>query len=80
MNENVRISINISLKFVPKCLINNIPAYGSDHEGASVLLPGSAIKWEQNQVTRQAHLRDLTHMFTKFVDDSSSPSYAYMHQ
>ena len=26
MNENVKISINISLKFVPKCLINNIPA------------------------------------------------------
>ena len=25
MNENVRISINISLKFVPKGLINNIP-------------------------------------------------------
>ena len=26
INENVRISINISLKFVPKGLINNIPA------------------------------------------------------
>ena len=26
MNENVRISTNISLKFVPKGLINNIPA------------------------------------------------------
>ena len=26
MNENVRISINISLKFVPKGLINSIPA------------------------------------------------------
>ena len=26
MNENVRISTNISLKFVPKVLINNIPA------------------------------------------------------
>ena len=26
MNENVRISIDISLKFVPKGLINNIPA------------------------------------------------------
>ena len=26
MNENVRISIDISLKFVPKCLINNIQA------------------------------------------------------
>ena len=26
VNENVRISIKISLKFVPKRLINNIPA------------------------------------------------------
>ena len=26
MNKNVRISINISLKFVPKGIINNIPA------------------------------------------------------
>ena len=26
LNENVRISIKISLKFVPKCPINNIPA------------------------------------------------------
>ena len=26
MNENVKIAINISLKFVPKGLINNIPA------------------------------------------------------
>ena len=25
LNENVRISIKISLKFVPKCPINNIP-------------------------------------------------------
>ena len=26
LNENIWISINISLKFVPKCRINNIPA------------------------------------------------------
>ena len=26
INENVLISIKISLKFVPKCQINNIPA------------------------------------------------------
>ena len=26
LNENIRISIKISLKFVPKCLINDIPA------------------------------------------------------
>ena len=32
------------------------------HEGAAVLLPGFAIKWEQKKVTRQPHLGDLTHM------------------
>ena len=26
LNENIRISIKISLKFVPKCSINNVPA------------------------------------------------------
>ena len=36
--------------------------YGSGHEGASILLPGFAIKWQQNKVTTQPHLRDLTHM------------------
>ena len=33
---------------------------GSGHEGAAVMLPGFAIKWYQNRVTRQPHLRDLT--------------------
>ena len=36
--------------------------YGSGHEGAPLLLPGFAIKWQQNQVPRQAHLCDLTHI------------------
>ena len=36
--------------------------YGPGHKCVPVLLPGFAIKWYQNQVTRQAHLRDLTHM------------------
>ena len=39
-----------------------IPEYGSGHEGAAVLLPDFAISWLQNQVTRQPHIRDLTHM------------------
>ena len=26
LNENVKISIKISMKFVPKCPVNNIPA------------------------------------------------------
>ena len=32
INENVRISINISLKFVPEGLINNIPALSVDNK------------------------------------------------
>ena len=43
--------------------------YGSGHEGGAVLLPGFAIIWWQNQVTRQLHLGDLTHMlFYNTVD------------
>ena len=34
----------------------------SGHEGAAVLLPGFAIIWKQNQVTKQPHLRDLTQL------------------
>ena len=34
--------------------------YGSGHETVAVLLPGFAIKWLQNQVTRQPQFRDLT--------------------
>ena len=40
-----------------------INGYGSGHEGAAVLLPGFAIKWLQNQVTRQPHLHDLTQIY-----------------
>ena len=36
--------------------------YGSCQETAVVLLPGFAINWEQNQVTRQPQFHDLTHM------------------
>ena len=32
------------------------------HESEPVLLPGFVIKWEQNQITTQAHLFDLTIM------------------
>ena len=38
--------------------------YGSGHGGVTVLLPGFAISWLQNQVTRQPHLCDMTHMST----------------
>ena len=44
----------------PKRPINLISV---SHGRAAVLLPGLAIKWQQNQViTRQRHLRDLTYM------------------
>ena len=33
---------------------------GSGHESAPVLLPGFAIIWQQNQVTRRVHLCDFT--------------------
>ena len=42
------------------CKKNNYP-HGSGHEGGTVLLPGFATKWQQNQVTRQPHIRDLIH-------------------
>ena len=36
--------------------------YGLGHEIVAVLLPGFAINWQQNQVTRKPQFRDLTHM------------------
>ena len=36
--------------------------HGSGQETAAVLLPGFAINWQQNQVTRQPQFRDLTHI------------------
>ena len=36
--------------------------YGSCHGTVAVLLPGFALNWEQNQVTRQPHIHDLTHI------------------
>ena len=37
---------------------------GSGHRTVTVLLPGFAINWQQNQVTRQPHLCDWTHIIT----------------
>ena len=36
--------------------------YGSGHGTAAVLLPGFAINWQQNQVTRKPQFCDLTHI------------------
>ena len=36
--------------------------YGSGHRTVAVLLPGFAINWLQNQVTRQLQFHDLTHI------------------
>ena len=34
--------------------------FGSGYRDVAVLLPVFAISWQQNQVTRQSHLRDPT--------------------
>ena len=59
VNENVKISINISLKFVPKGLINNIPALVQimDH----YLNQWWLIYWRHICVTRPQWINDLTH-------------------
>ena len=62
---SVQVAYMISSCYVSQhCVSVNIlmPEYGSGHGGVAVLLPGFAISWYQNQVTRQPHLRDLTHM------------------
>ena len=40
----------------------HMASYGSGHRGAAVFLPGFAISWLQNQVARQSHIPDLTHI------------------
>ena len=59
---NIRWSHQVS---IPKDQVLKC-SYGSDHKGGPVLLPGFAITWQQNQVTRQVHLPGLTHMALKF--------------
>ena len=51
---------------------------GSGHEGGLVLLPGFAIKWQQNQVTRQAHLPDLTCL--QIIGCVTGPGHRYFRQ
>ena len=55
---------DLAIKYTDTCFnsLRLSDAYGSSHEGAAVLLPGFAIIWYQNQVTRQPHLGDLTHI------------------
>ena len=43
-----------------------ILVYGSGHETVAALLPGFAINWLQNQVTRQPQFRELTHICIDF--------------
>ena len=47
--------------------------YGLRHETVAVLLPGFAINWKWNQVTRQPQFRDLTHLCI-FIN-----TYIYIH-
>ena len=55
-----RKSIVNALELCLSCI--NPSIYGSGHGTVAVLLPGFAINWLQNQVTRQPQFRDLTHM------------------
>ena len=45
VNENVRISIKISLLFVPKCPINNIPAFSIGSDNGLAPVRRQAIIW-----------------------------------
>ena len=49
-------------KYIRLLFINSILQYGSGQKAAAVFLPGFAINWKQNQVTRQPQFRDLTHI------------------
>ena len=42
--------------------------YGSGHEGVA----GFAISWKQNQVKRELHLNDLTHMVLEILVNTGS--------
>ena len=53
-----------------KYLLTNFIQMGQVTKSVAILLPGAAIKWLQNQVTRQQHLHDLTHIFFAYVERS----------
>ena len=55
--------IRISRQYLPHTYF----IYGPGHETVAVLLPGFAVNWQQNQVTRQPQFRDLTHMYIAFT-------------
>ena len=59
-NENVRISIKISLKFVPKGPINNNPALGSDN--GLTLSRRQAIIWINDDFPTDAYMRHSASM------------------
>ena len=42
-----------------------VTPYGSGHRGAPALLLDFALNWWQNQVIRQPHLHDPTHMVSQ---------------
>ena len=44
-------------------LTKKFEVYGSGHENKAIVLPGFAIIWTQNKVTKQPHIRDLAHMY-----------------
>ena len=51
--------------------MNEQDRYGSGHRTAAVLLPGFAINWQQNLVTRQPQFRDLTNIINFLIDQNA---------
>ena len=63
-------SINITEMFATRnyigqsnCFYSLPISIGSDHGSLAVLIPGFAISWQQNQVTRQPHLHLSTYIY-----------------
>ena len=56
VNKNIRISIKISLKFVPKCPINNIPAL------VQIMAWRQAIIWKNDVLFTNAYMRHSASM------------------
>ena len=72
LNQCWNVNWTMSKKFqwnfnqnIKKFIEENNFEYRSGHKTVAVLLPGFAINWYQNQVTRELHLRDLTHMLSE---------------
>ena len=60
--QDCSISIANTQEILQSCIKPSIyTVCGSGHKDVAVLLPGFGIIWLENQVTRQPHIRHLTH-------------------